>query len=175
MSGRQAKAVETNYANAVFNTLEPVWGSQQIMGSAQYVAIETLVGQVVRRIMSLNTNWWDAIETHTFSLPVIGSMNFGEPMASVKAKPQVGALAVDGSKAIPGAIIGYIAHKIRQDGLRIPAFANRDFVALLIGKIVSRPIQGYLAQVLPKQFTASQAVLDALFNRQRETANMKVA
>jgi hypothetical protein len=169
-SGGRQQAAEKSYTNVLWNTLEPVYGGPAIMGSAQYVAIETSVGQIVRRIMGMSYNWWDSAETHTFSLPVIGQLNFGEAFGALTGDVDLMKEATEGAKSIPGAIVGYTAHKIRKEGLRIPAYGNRDFVAMLVGKVVSRPVQAYLINILPTSFQGSQAVLNALFNKQREVA-----
>ena len=75
--------------------------------------------------------------------------------------------ATEGAKAIPGAIVGYTAHKLLQDGLRVPTYGNRDFIALMVGKILSRPVTAYLFSSLPNDFQDALEVLNTLFNREQ--------
>ena len=168
------------YTNAFWNTLEPFMNGKSIQGAGQYVAIEVLVGQLIRRVaFGLPYNWLDATETHVYSVPVIGQLNFGEPFGELvrdpKGKVEMSKEATDGAKAIPGALIGYCAHKIRQDGLKIPNFASKDVMALLIGKIVSRPLMAYLFSSLPKDVQTASIVLNNLMNRETRIIKEKSA
>ena len=123
------------YTNALWNTLEPLMGGKTIQGTAQYVAVEVLVGQAIRKFaFGLSYNWLASAETHLYSVPMIGQLNFGDPFGELnrdkKAEVKFGDEAQEGAKAIPGAIVGYIAHKIRTEGLKFPALANKEVVAL---------------------------------------------
>ena len=104
------------------------------MGAVEYVAIEVLVGNLVRRAMGLKMNWAEATEIHAYSLPVIGQLNFGEPFPPLSKDPkatiEIMKQATEGAKAIPGAIAGYTAYQIRQSGFKIPSYGNRDFIAV---------------------------------------------
>ena len=165
------KPTEPGYTNAFWNVLEPLRSGKSVMGVAEYVAIEVLVGQLVRRSMGMKYNWADATETHLYSVPMIGQLNFGLPFADLNvakdAKVELMDEATEGAKAIPGAIVGYTAHRIRQNGLRIPAYGNRDFIALMVGKILSRPITAYLFSSLPNDFQTALLVLNNIMNRQK--------
>ena len=165
------KDTSEGYVNAFWNVLEPVRGGA-IMGSVEYVAIEVLVGQLVRRAMGMKYNWLDSAETHTLSLPVIGQLNFGDAFptltADKKAKVDIMEEAKEGAKAIPGALVGYTAMQIRQNGIRIPSYGNKDFIALCVGKILSRPLTAFLFSSLPTDFQTALLVINALFNRQKE-------
>ena len=173
MPARAGEAEAKNplgYSNAIWNVVEPVRGGA-LMGAVEYVAIEVLVGQLVRRAMGLKMNIAESAEIHAYSLPVIGQLNFGEafpplskdPKATIELMKQ----ATEGAKAIPGAIAGYTAHQIRQSGFKIPSYGNRDFIALMAGKILSRPVTAYLFSSLPTDFQTALLVINALFNRQK--------
>ena len=73
----------------------------------------------------------------------------------------------EGGKAIPAAIVGYITMKLRRDGLKVPAFANRDFFYMLIGKLLSRPLTAYIYQSLPEDIEIGLTVINELANKQR--------
>ena len=169
---------EKGYSNAFWNTLEPFMSGKAIQGTAQYVAIEVLVGQAIRRMaFGLPYNWAAATETHLYSVPMIGQLNFGEPFGDFhrdgKTKVELTDEATDGAKAIPGAIVGYIAHKIRTDGLKIPQLANKEVMALLVGKVVSRPVTAYVFSSLPKDVQTAQIVLNELMNRMKAIVDKK--
>ena len=164
-------AIEEGFTNSFWNLLEPFRTGKAIQGSLQYVAIEVLIGQLIRRTMNMKYNWAESAEIHTYSVPVIGQLNFGEPFGELKtdskAKVELMDEATDGAKAIPGAIVGYIAQRLRRDGLKVPGFGNKDFIALMIGKIVSRPVTAYLFSSLPNNAQVAAIVLNQLMNRQK--------
>ena len=169
--GQEAEAKNPlGYSNALWNVVEPVRGGA-LMGAVEYVAIEVLVGQLVRRAMGLKMNWADSMEIHSYSLPVIGQLNFGQAFPVLQKDPkatiEIVKEATEGAKAIPGAIAGYTAHQIRQSGFKIPSYGNRDFIALMAGKILSRPVTAYLFSSLPTDFQTALLVINALFNRQK--------
>ena len=171
-----SKDTNKGYTNAFWNTLEPFMDGKSIQGAAQYVAIEVMVGQLIRRVaFGLPFNWMASTEIHTLSVPMIGQLNFGDPFKDFvrdsKGKVEVSEAATDGAKAIPGTLVGYCAHKIRQDGLKIPSFGNKDVMALLIGKVVSRPLMAYMFSSLPKDVQTASIVLNNLMNRMTDIVN----
>ena len=173
-----ATDTEKGYSNAFWNTLEPFMSGKAIQGTAQYVAIEVLVGQAIRRMaFGLPYNWAAATETHLYSVPMIGQLNFGKNFKDysrdTKAKVELSDEATDGAKAIPGAIVGYIAHKIRAEGLKIPNLASKEVMALLAGKVVSRPVTAYIFSSLPKDVQTATIVLNELMNRMKTIVDAK--
>jgi hypothetical protein len=171
MSKAKDEEIKDGYTNAFWNLLEPFRTGKAIQGSLQYVGIEVLVGQVVRRAMNMKYNWQESAEIHTYSLPLIGQLNFGEAFGALqvssKAKVELMDEATDGAKAIPGAIGGFIAQRLRRDGFKVPAFGNKDFIALLVGKVVSRPLTAYLFSSLPNNAQVAHIVLNEIMNRQK--------
>ena len=169
---------EKGYSNAFWSILEPLMDGKQIQGTAQYVATEVLVGQAIRRMaFGLPYNWLAASETHLYSVPMIGQLNFGDAFNDLsrdsKTKVELTEEATAGAKAIPGALVGYLAHKVRADGLRFPSFANKEVLALLIGKVVSRPLLAYVFSSLPKDMQTASIVLNELFNRYKHIVASK--
>jgi hypothetical protein len=98
-------------------------------------------------------------------------MNFGTNFADLsfdsKAKFEVVDEMGEGAKSIPAAIVGYAAMKIRREGLKVPAFANRDFVYMLAGKVLSRPLTQFIFTSLPADFQLGLQVINELANRQK--------
>jgi hypothetical protein len=72
------KKIEPGYTNVFWNVLKPFTVEKGIMGAAEYVAIETIVGQAIRRVMRAPYNIADSVELHTYSVPFLGQMNFGD-------------------------------------------------------------------------------------------------
>ena len=166
------------YSNAFWNVLEPLMNGKQIQGTVEYVAIEVLVGQAIRRIaFGLPYNWMAAAETHLYSVPLIGQLNFGEEYAPLvrdpKNKVELTQEVTNGAKKIPAVLGGYIAHKIRTDGVRIPQFANKEVFALMLGKMISRPLTAYIFSSLPKDAQTGLIVLNNLFNLTKRTVDKK--
>ena len=172
MSGDKAKKeIEAGYTNAFWNLLKPITMTKGLMGTAEYVAIETLVGQAIRRVMSAPYNVGESVELHTYSVPFLGQMNFGDAYKELQYDKNVKFEIVDemteGAKAIPAAIVGYIGMRLRRDGIKIPPFANRDFVYMLVGKILSRPLTQFIFTSLPEDFQVALTVINELANRQK--------
>ena len=170
--------IEDGFTNSFWNLLVPYTaGGKAVMGAATYIAIETIVGQVVRRIMKAPMNVRDSIEIHAYTVPFLGQMNFGEPYPEFsldKSEPvDVMDQATEGAKQIPAATIGYIAQKIRQSGFKVPSFAGNDFLYLCVGKIVSRILTAYIHTSLPEDVQAGLAVLNAIASKQKEIADAK--
>ena len=157
---------QLGYSNAIWNIAEPLYVS--IEGSVEYVAIEVLVGQLVRTMMGMKRQWIDSAEIHALSLPMLGPLNLASPygdFAEGEAKVDYANEISEGSKGVPGVIGGYIAREFLRNGLRIPAFANKEFLALIVGKILSRPVTQAIFSMLPNTAQGSLRVLQALFNR----------
>ena len=177
-----AKDATVGYTNAIWNLLEPFTLATQ--GVVEYVAIEVLVGQLVRVAMGMPYNWMTSSEIHLLSVPAIGTLNFGDAFgnlvraedAKVRGKKEdikyFEELAA-GAKGVPGVIAGYIASNFVHQGMKIPSFANRDFTALVAAKILSRPITKGIFDMLPADAAGKLEVLNALFNRQRALAQVK--
>ena len=163
MSGQTTKL---GYSNALWNIAEPLYVT--VEGSVEYVAIEVLVGQLVRTLMGMKRHWIESAEIHSFSLPMLGPLNIGAPLGDFAGKDDKVKYAdeiTEGAKGVPGVIAGYIAREFLHNGLRIPGFANKDFLALIVGKILSRPVTQAIFSMLPNTAQGSLKVLQALFNR----------
>jgi hypothetical protein len=174
MSGedKKKKEIEPGYTNVLWNTLKPFTaGGKAIMGAAEYVGIEVIVGQTIRRIMKAPYNVAESIELHTYSVPFLGQTNFGDPYAPLNfdsnAKFEIVDEMTEGAKAIPAAIVGYTAMRVRRDGLKVPGFANRDFLYMLVGKVLSRPLTQFIFTSLPEDFQLGLTVLQELAARQK--------
>ena len=77
MSGereKKDKPIEDGFTNSFWNILKPyTMGGKSIMGAASYIAIETAVGQLIRRIMKAPYNVGESAELHAYSVPFLGS------------------------------------------------------------------------------------------------------
>ena len=171
MGDKGDKAIEDGFTNSFWNILKPFTMSKGIMGTASYVAIETAVGQVIRRVMKAPYNVAESIELHTYSVPFLGQTNFGDDYKRYPLKDDKVDFVeemTEGGKAIPAAIVGFIAMKLRREGMKVPAFANRDFFYMLVGKLLSRPLASYVYQSLPEDIEVGLTVINELANRQRQ-------
>jgi hypothetical protein len=101
----------------------------------------------------------------------LGQTNFGDDYKAYPAKDATVDFVeemTEGGKAIPAAIVGFIAMKLRKEGMKVPAFANRDFLYMLVGKLLSRPLTSYVYQSLPEDIEIGLTVINALANKQRQ-------
>ena len=162
--------------NIFWNIIEPFNGGKQFQGTAQYVIMEVLVGQLIRTIMGVPRNWLQSTEVHTYSVPLIGSTIIGDVLegpAEKGEKGNIGRSIKEGFKASPGAILAYFAQHFRANGLSIPPIMHKEFLALILGKLTSRLLKEYLNSSLPTDLQDANRVLVALMNRQREVARSK--
>ena len=169
------KPLEDGYTNALWNLIEPIWSGKATQGTAIFVAVETTVSQLVRTVMGIGRKWVESAETHLYSTPFIGPMNYGDPAEafSVNESVKPADRVTEGGKQIIPALVGYTAMRLRQNGLKIPSYMNKDVFALMIGKLLSRPATAYLYQNLPKDFEVAISVLEAISNRQKEMIKAK--
>ena len=130
MSGTDDE-IKDGYTNAFWNLLEPFRTGKAIQGSLQYIGIEVLVGQLVRRAMNMKYNWAESAEIHTYSVPLIGQLNMGEPFGelnvSSKAKVELMDEATDGAKAIPSIPPQALRNNFRKQGLYRPSGGKDSF------------------------------------------------
>ena len=160
-------------ANVFWNIVEPFSTPKQFQGSAQYVIQETLVGQLVRTIMGLPRNWIKSAEIHAISVPLIGVTNFGDEFEGPGEKGDLSTAIPEGLQASPGAILAYIVQHIRVNGFGLPGFLNKEFLALILGKVASRVILEYISSSLPNNIRDANTVLMKLMNRHAEVAESK--
>ena len=166
------------YSNAFWNSIEPFMSGKSFQGTLEYVAIEVLVSQLLRRIaFGLPYNWMASSEIHLMSVPLIGQLNFGKPFGDLErskdAKVEFSSEVTDGAKKIPAVLAAYLAHKIRTDGFRLPAFANKEVMAMLLGKMVSRPLTAYIFSSLPTDAQTALMVINELFNVEKATIDRR--
>ena len=167
---KEEKPIEKGFTNVFWTLLKPYTaGGKAIMGAATYIAIETAVGQAVRRVMGAPMNVRASIEIHAYTVPFLGSMNFGEqiPYYNLDSKKTVDFTdeLTEGAKQIPAAAVGFIAHEMRVNGFKFPPLASRDFIYLCIGKALSRVVTAYIHTSLPEDVQIGLAVLNAIANR----------
>ena len=65
MSGleKKEKPIEDGFTNSFWNILKPyTMGGKAIMGAGSYIAIETAVGQLIRRVMKAPYNVGESVE-----------------------------------------------------------------------------------------------------------------
>ena len=179
MSGKKDEnAVSDGYGNTFWNVLAPLSeGGKYAQGSVTYVAWETFVGYLIRKLMKAPTQTMESAEAHLYSLPMIGMLNFSNEKASFKLgkndKVEITDEMAEGAKAIPGFLAGYTAMKLRREGVKIPSYANRDVLYGIMGKMISRVLMSYLITNLPEDLIAGQQTLISLFNRYKAVINAK--
>jgi hypothetical protein len=168
----EAKVNTDGYTNSIWNVLEPYMaGGKSIQGAMIFVTVEVIIGQAVRRLMKAPYNIRDSMEVHALSVPFLGQMNFGDAHDGLSGDPKRKVSFVDamttGGKQVPAAIVGYITQQLRRNGLRVPDFTNRDFLYLIVGKLLSRPALEFLFSSLPEDFQIAMKVLERVIEQQR--------
>ena len=166
------KQQENGYSNVFWNSVTPfTGGGKTLVGTASFVAIETAIGQLVRRTMGLGYAVRDSATIHTLSVPFLGSLNFGENDTDFKFDKKddvsISDQAQIGAKHIPAALVGYTANEMIKNGIRVPRYATKDVMALMIGKLISRPLTAYVFTSLPEDMQIGLQTLNDLNNQAR--------
>ena len=168
----KATTSEDGYMNVLKNTVAPLNGGKRITGVAEYMVREGLVEYVVRYVMGIPRNIMQTAERNLYTTSVTGPLIFSdEKIVSPADSPELKDQLMEASKRLPGAIVGYIAERVRSEGLKIPKFVSKDFFVFLVCKILGHLFENLINDSLPQDVKAATAVMEALYERQRTIAN----
>ena len=138
----------------VARNLTPIrWGNlkDDAIGGIEHVAPEVMVSMVIQRMFGVKgDNYTDMALAHTLSIPFIGG---AQPYGANHAKmeePYVNQL-FSGASGVPGLMLGYYLAGIfkGEDILRWTKWVQ-DFIVVVMGKILTRPIMTSLDKLLAK-------------------------
>ena len=144
---------DDGFANIGTNAILPVDPRKMklLIGSAQYIAIEVLVSQLVRFIMKAPKGWTDLIFIHTLSLPFMGgAAGFADDNRELDKNPKVWSeLFMDGAKGIPAVLLAQWVLETFYTGFHFPWFNMKDLLITAGAKTISRPISAFIVPYLP--------------------------
>ena len=141
--------------NYVAKNATPIrWGNlkDDAIGGIEHVAPEVMVSMVIQRMFGVKgDNYTDMALAHTLSIPFIGG---AQPYGANHAKmeePYVNQL-FSGASGVPGLMLGYYLAGIfkGEDILRWTKWGVKDFIVVVMGKILTRPIFSNLNALLAK-------------------------
>ena len=168
--------------NVFRNAAAPVditQGPSQILGTAEYVAVEVLVSKIVRSMLKMeNRTVWDLFWIHLLSVPFMGGL--GAPFGDVKAIRNINARTdgytkaiVDGLKGVPAVLASQWVFNTASKGFHVPWFTIKDILIIAGSKALSRPLVYSVYSKLPTTMTDAYAVIEELVQRQSIGSNIR--
>ena len=168
---------EDTFTNIFQNAILPVDPRKMkvLMGSAQYIAVEVLVSQLVRRIMKAPQSWTDTILVHTLSMPFMGgAAGFADNNKDIEADPAVyGDLFTDGAKGIPAVLLAqWVLHTFYK-GFHVPWFNMKDLLITAGSKTITRPLTAIILPYLPEDMQDNYELIHRVIEKQSIASNLR--
>ena len=157
------------------------WGNLQgdAVSGIEHVAPEVLVSMVLQRMFGIKgDNYADTALAHTLSIPFIGGAQpFGDGKHA-KMDAQYMDQLFSGASGVPGLMLGYYLAGIfkGEDILRWTKWGVKDFIVVVMGKILTRPIMTSLDTLLAKDnfIRTNYDALQERFDLQSKNSNMNM-
>ena len=148
--------------------------SKQLIGTAEFVAVEVLVSKVVRSVLKMeNRGLMQLAFVHLLSIPFMGGLAGPLPAQSgIGNTAGYGTALADGAKGIPGVLIAQWIIATATKGFHFPWFNMKDLLITAGSKTVTRPLVYSVIDKLPEDAQAGFAVMDALFAAQVAKSNI---
>jgi hypothetical protein len=167
--------------NVLRNAVAPVditQGSAQVLGTAEFVAVEVLVSKMVRSMLKMeNRSVWDLFWIHLLSVPFLGGIGapFGDIRALRDLQPQEGYTKAvkDGLKGVPAVLAAQWVFNTASKGFHVPWFTIKDILIIAGSKAITRPLVYSVIAKLPPTVAEAYAVVDVLVQRQSIGSNLR--
>ena len=162
--------------NVISNAIAPVdfRKSNQLLGTAEYVAVEVLVSKIIRGVLKMeNRGVWELAWVHLLSIPFLGGA--GAPFGATRSTTQTTAYsraAMDGARGIPAVLLAQYVYSTAYAGFHIPKFNFKDLLITAGSKSISRPLVYSIIDKLPQSMQDGFTVLDELARRQTTESNI---
>ena len=146
-----------------------------LVGTAQYVAVEVLVSQLIRRFMKAPQRWTETIMVHTLSLPFMGgAVGFADNNNDIEKNPtEWSELFTDGAKGIPAVLLAQWVIRTFSVGFNMPWFNMKDLLITAGAKTITRPLTAIIIPYLPEDMQDNYELIHAVINKQAETSNLR--
>ena len=163
--------------NVIDNAIAPVdfRNASQLIGTAEYVAVEVLVSKMVRMILKMeNRGIGELAAIHLLSIPFLGGA--GAPFGGVApfGTTSYQQALMDGAKGVPAVLLAQWVIATSTKGFHLPWFTIKDILVTLGAKAISRPLVFSVIDKLPVGVDG-WAVMDELVNRQVAASNIAVS
>ena len=155
--------------NVIDNAIAPVdfRNTGQLIGTAEYVAVEVLVSKMVRTILKMEDRGIGELAAiHVLSIPFLGGAGapFG-PIAPFSGQNSYQQALMDGAKGVPAVLLAQWVLATSTKGFHLPWFSIKDILVTAGSKAISRPLVYSIIDKLPVGVEGF-AVMDELVNRQ---------
>ena len=163
--------------NVLYNGLQPVDVSKppQVLGVAEYVAMETFVSYMCRWLFKTEKRSLAQLATiHAVSIPFIGGLSaFADPTHPAGYSSPFQNLAMDGAKGIPGVFAAQYVINTALGGLHAPRLNFTDILVTAAAKIITRPVASLVYPYIGETLRTNLDVTESLFNKQASQSNLR--
>lgn len=165
-----AQTNEESWTNVLENAVMPVdvRKTTQVGGAAFYVALETLVDYMARRVFkTARRSVKEIAAIHALSLPFIGGLGVLAAKEDAKGlKADIGQQFMEGAKGIPAVFTSAYIVNTYMDGLHLPRLDFKDILITAASKIATRPLMSFIYP-MNESIQNGQDALGAAFALQR--------
>jgi hypothetical protein len=169
-------ADDKSIVNVAHNIAHPVYGPEKdagrVIGTSFSVAMEVLVESIVRKFaMGQKQTIMRTAIKHMISQPFHGGLApFGEKWTNAGDATYTQSF-MDGAKGVPAVLFAQYIMNVFDRGFHIPAIDIKELLVTAGTKTITRPLMATVYKWLPKTVTDQLAVLDAIYNAQRDASN----
>jgi hypothetical protein len=150
------------------NLIAPYYGTDRIFGQSYVILVETIVENILRRLISRRVPVTDTALGLALGKPFEGMLFFGEEPAPFTADDsEMMDNALIGLQTAPGQWVGQYLLETFRHGFHFPRGDIMDALIVAASKALSRPLMGFASGVMPKNLNDQLAVVNALLRSQR--------
>ena len=164
------------FMNVVNGAITPVdfRKFRQVLGAAEYVAVEVLVSYGLRYALKIDKrSVAELAAIHAVSIPLIGGMSASfdeEPLLGYEAP--MSDTAGYAAKGIPAVFTAQYIVNTALQGLHAPKISAKDVMITAASKILSGPLMAFLYPMLGESFRTNLDTLTETFKLQRAQSSL---
>ena len=166
--------------NVLSNAIAPIdfRKGKQIVGAAEYVALEVAVSKIVRTVLKMeHRGFLELAWIHAVSIPFMGGLGapFGASVSLLDVGENGGYTAAfkDGAKGIPAVLAAQWVIATAYKGFHFPWFTMKYLLITAGSKTITRPIAHAIITSLPDDLEDGLLVIDEMVRRQVNVSNLK--
>ena len=148
------------------NLIAPYYGTDRLMGQTYSILVETIVENIVRRLISKRIPIMDTALALTLGKPFEGMFYFGEAPDTIGNEDFLDSVMA-GAQTTPGQFVGQYILETCKKGFHFPSGDFVDMLVVLASKALSRPTMGFAAGFLPQNLNDQLAVVNAVLTSQK--------
>ena len=168
MSGRVQPMFESkNAMNVIWNLLDPYYNKPS--ESALQIIADTVVENIVRKVLKQPASWKQIAATHAISMPFRGSPFVLQPGTVFDEDADFMDQAMQGLLQAPSILFAQYIKETAMQGPHLPKPVLWDIISIVVAQIVSAPAMMYASKWFPEAIGARVKVLKAMYQKQKTT------